>query len=161
MKLFGSFFKRAVLVGGGAMAIAVPFVADWEGLRTSAYLDPVNVPTICYGHTQGVYIGQEIDRKKCDEMLKEELGEYMAAVDNAVTVPLPDTRLAALASFAYNVGIGNFRRSTLLRKLNAGDTAGACDELRRWVYAKGKKLRGLVRRREAERELCLRGMNDV
>tara|TARA_A200000113_G_scaffold182363_1_gene168498 strand:+ start:2482 stop:2958 length:477 start_codon:yes stop_codon:yes gene_type:complete len=145
------------LVGLSALAIATPIVADFEGLETKAYLDAVQVPTICYGSTQGVYIGQEKTKEQCEALLQKELGYFMAQVDKAVKIEMPKTRLAALSSFAYNVGMGNFKRSTLLRKLNSGDVVGACNELPRWVYAKGKKLRGLERRREAERELCLMG----
>ena len=150
---------RHFALGGAitAMAIATPFVARWEGLKTLAYYDPIGVPTICYGHTDGVVIGDLKSQKDCDLLLDAELRSYLNAVDTLVTVPLPETRRAALASFAYNVGIDAFKRSTLLRKLNAGDTVGACNELRRWVYAKGRMLRGLVRRREAERDLCLMG----
>jgi lysozyme len=137
------------------MVIATPFVADFEGLRQHAYHDAVGVPTICYGSTQGVYIGQHKTKAECDALLQQALGHFLAVIDRHVTVAMPETRRAALASFAYNVGEGAFRRSTLLRKLNAGDTVGACNELRRWVYAGGKKLRGLVRRREEERKLCL------
>ena len=73
-------------------------------------------------------------------------------------VALPEPPRAALASFVYNVGEGNFARSTLLRKLNQGDLRGACHELSRWVYAGGRKLNGLVSRRATERELCLAGL---
>jgi lysozyme len=139
------------------MLIAAPFVAGWEGLRNVAYLDPVRVPTICYGSTEGVKLGQTKSDEECRAMLKAELGEFMRGVDAAVKVEMPDTRRAALTSFAYNVGLANFQRSTLLRLLNQGHTVAACNELRRWVYAKGIKLKGLVRRREAERELCLIG----
>lgn len=139
----------------GVLAIATPFVAGFEGLNPKAYLDPVGVPTICYGHTAGVAPGLVYSKAKCDEILHGELAEYIIVVDSYTTVPMPDTRRAALASFAYNVGAGNFKRSNVLRKLNAGDVQGGCDSLRKWVYAKGQKLPGLVRRREAERELCL------
>jgi lysozyme len=133
-------------------------VAGWEGLSTKAYYDPVGIPTICYGHTRGVEIGDTLTRERCDELLQTELKDYLEAVDAYVRLPMPDTRRAALTSFAYNVGVGNFERSTLLRKMNAGDIRGACNELSRWVFARGIKLRGLVRRREAERQLCLEGL---
>jgi lysozyme len=150
--------KKGILGGAvGAMLLATPFVAKWEGLELAAYLDPVRVPTICYGSTEGVKLGQVKTQAECDALLAAELGVFMRGVDAAVKVPMPETRRAALTSFAYNVGLENFRRSTLLRLLNAGQTAAACNELRRWVYAKGIKLKGLVRRREAERELCLIG----
>lgn len=153
-----NFRTKALGIGAaGAMAIAVPFVGEWEGLRLEAYHDPVGIPTICYGHTHNVLIGQAATKEECDEKLTRELHDFLAVVDAEVIRPQPHTRRAALASFAYNVGAYAFRRSTLLKKLNAGDVVGACNELRRWVYAGGRKLRGLVRRREAERRLCLQG----
>ncbi|TBV12770.1 lysozyme [Stutzerimonas kirkiae] len=143
---------------GGALAIAVPLVGYYEGRNLAAYLDPVGIPTICYGSTQGVKIGQTRTAEECDALLATELGEAITTVDRLARGPLPDTRRAALGSFVYNVGAGAFERSTLLRKLNAGDVAGACAELSRWVYAGGRKLGGLVKRRSAERELCEVGL---
>jgi lysozyme len=139
-----------------ALTMAAGLVAGFEGLRLWAYNDPVGIPTICYGSTSGVRLGQTKTKEECDRLLKNELLVYAAAVDKLVKVPMPDTRRAALISFTYNVGIMNFERSALLRKLNSYQTVSACNEMLRWVYAKGKKLPGLVKRREAERDLCLR-----
>jgi len=150
-------FKKTALAGSSAAALAAAFIAPWEGLETKAYLDPVGIPTICYGHTRGVELGDEMSAEECDALLNDEILEYLQAVDNYIYVPMPDTRRAALTSFAYNVGIENFKRSTLRKKLNAGDVVGGCNELSKWVFAKGIKLRGLIRRRESERALCLEG----
>lgn len=151
--------KNGILgASAAAMLIATPFVASREGLRTSAYLDPVGIATICNGSTTGVELGQEKTVTECNELLQEELTDYMKAVDRYISVPMPVTRRAALTSFAYNVGIGNFRRSTLRIYMNSGQTLRACNELSRWVFAKGIRLRGLIRRREAERQLCLEGL---
>lgn len=149
--------KLAVALGGGALTIAVVVTGHFEGLRTAAYLDPVGIPTICYGSTSGVRLGQRKTVAECDALLKGELRQYQAAVDRAIRQPMPATRRAALTSFAYNVGVGAFQRSSVARRLNAGDVQGGCDALRRWVYAGGRELPGLVKRREAERELCLMG----
>ncbi len=81
-----------------------------------------------------------------------------AAVNGLVKVPLSEETRAAFISFVYNAGAGNFALSTMLKKVNAGDIAGGCRQLTRWVYAGGKKLPGLVLRREAERDLCLSGI---
>lgn len=143
---------------GGALAIAVPLVGYYEGRNLAAYLDPVGIPTICYGSTAGVKLGQTRTAVECDALLAAELGKAIASVDRLAHQPQPDTRRAALASFVYNVGAGAFERSTLLRKLNAGDVPGACAELSRWVYAKGRQLAGLVKRRAAERRLCEVGL---
>ncbi len=82
----------------------------------------------------------------------------LGVVDRSVPQTLPDGVRVALASFVYNVGPGAYGGSTLLRKLRAGDLIGACNQLSRWVYAGGKRLRGLERRREAERKICLSGL---
>ena len=155
-------FRTKALTAGtvgiiGVASIAVPFIAGWEGLRLDAYYDPVGIPTICYGHTRGVGIDNITTKSYCDALLNEEIMLYLNAVDDYIHLPMPDTRRAALTSFAYNVGISNFKRSTLRRLMNAGHTVAACNELKRWVFARGIKLRGLIRRREAERQLCLIG----
>jgi len=83
-------------------------------------------------------------------------------VDGLVKVPLNEYQRAVLYSFTYNVGSGAFSKSTLLKKLNAGDQDGACEKLRRWVYAGGMKFRGLMNRRNMERLMCLAdGPNDI
>lgn len=147
-------------MGAGAIlasAIAMPFTAHHEGLRLKAYLDPVGIPTICYGETKGVELGQNKTKEECDALFEARLGYFAYRVDLLVEPKMHPRTHAALTSFAYNVGVGAFSRSTLLKKLNAGDFVGACSELTRWVYAGGKKFNGLVKRREAEKELCLSG----
>lgn len=150
--------KLTAATGAATLGLAAVVVANYEGLRTNAYLDPVGIPTICYGHTATARMGQTLSQAECDRLLEGDLGEALEAVDTLVKVPLPVERRAALASFAYNVGAGQLASSTLLRKLNAGDHAGACAELSRWVYAGGRKLSGLERRRASERELCEVGL---
>lgn len=153
-----TFLKKAGIAALGsasAMSLALGVVSHFEGKENAAYHDPVGVLTICYGHTATAQIGQSLSDEACEELLAGDLGDAFEAVDEHVDVPLPDTRRAALASFVFNVGEGALQRSTLLRKLNAGQWREACDELMRWVYADGRKLRGLVRRRVAERRLCL------
>lgn len=139
----------------GAMAIAIPLVSYYEGRSLIAYLDPVGIPTICEGITKGVKMGQTKTDAECDALIAGELGSAIRAVDTLTKARQPDTRRAALGSFVYNVGQGAFTKSTLLRKLNAGDVPGACAELKRWVYAGGKVLAGLVKRRNAEYKLCM------
>ncbi|ATQ75098.1 lysozyme [Massilia violaceinigra] len=141
----------------GWCAIAVTIVGGFEGLRQAAYLDPVGIPTICFGETKGVRMGQRATLDQCNAMLAASLQLANHAVDDCIRAPLPDYRRAALVSFAYNVGQTSLCGSTLARKLNAGDTLGGCDELLRWTYAKGIKLPGLVTRRQKERNYCLVG----
>lgn len=137
-----------------AVAIAAPPVMYFEGRELSAYLDIVGVPTICYGSTSGVKLGQTKTDAECAELLEGELGKTVEQVNQLINIQQPATRIAALSSFAYNVGIGAFSKSTLLKKLNAGQIMAACAELDRWVYAGGKRVAGLVKRRSVERALC-------
>lgn len=142
-------------IAAGVVASAVALVASWEGRSLVAYVDPVGVPTICDGYTHGVKLSDVAAPERCDALTEQEVRKALAVVDRSVLQPLPDGVRVALVSFVYNVGPGAYGSSTLLRKLRAGDVAGACNQLPLWVYAGGKKLRGLERRREAERQICL------
>lgn len=140
------------------LAICVGCVASFEGLRTVAYRDPVGIPTVCFGETEGVRLGDVYDAEECRALLGDRVAAFGRAVDRCVTVPLPPARKAALVSFSYNVGVGAFCASTLVKKLNSGDTVGACDQLLRWTKAKGIEWPGLVKRRQQERQLCMEGV---
>lgn len=139
------------------LAIALTAIAGFEGIRTVAYRDPVGIPTICFGHTAGVQIGDTATPEQCRDLLTDEVVEFGFEISNLVKIPLSHEEQAAYTSFAYNVGIGAFSQSTLLRKLNSGDRLGACNELSRWIYSRGRVLPGLKNRRAEERELCLQG----
>ncbi|CAH0444340.1 Lysozyme RrrD [Ralstonia syzygii subsp. syzygii] len=151
--------KRATAaLVAAALAVIGPIAAYFEGTRYEAYPDPIHgraVPTICRGHTKGVYRGMKATRAQCAAWFHEDMSEAAYYVLRYTTVPLNKNELAAYSDFVFNVGAGNFNKSTLLRKLNVGDRVGACNELPRWVYAKDKKLPGLVKRRAAEQKLCL------
>lgn len=142
-------------VGTGVIAAAIGLVAAWEGRSLVAYVDPVGIPTICDGYTHGVKLGDVATPAQCDVLTEQEVRKALAVVDGSTPGQLPDGVRVALASFVYNVGPGAYGSSTLLRRLRAGDLIGACNQLPRWVYAGGRKLRGLERRREAERKICL------
>ncbi|NKD88763.1 lysozyme [Haematospirillum sp. 15-248] len=153
----------ALVAGGaGAMAIALPYIASHEGTRLSAYQDAARVWTICSGHTRDVAPGQTAAPETCRSLLQADVAESLEAVERFISVPLPESALAALASFCFNVGQEACRKSTAFRKINEGDRAGGCHDLRRWVFV-GKKdcrdpannCRGLVHRREQEVALCL------
>lgn len=146
----------------GWLGAALVVVAAFEGLRTEAYRDVVGVPTICYGETQGVRMGDTATTAECQTMLAERVAEFDAGLTRCLPAlpTLPDRTRAALASWAYNVGLGNACKSTLVRRANAGDLAGACNELPRWNRAGGKVVRGLTRRRAEERAMCLAGLDD-
>jgi GH24 family phage-related lysozyme (muramidase) len=126
-----------------------------EGCVLYTYDDGVGVPTIGYGHTEGVEWGQTITQTQAEELLKQDLNYFEQEVSNLVTVPLTDNQFSALVSFAFNVGIGAFAESTLLRFLNQGDYIGASEQFGRWVNGGGEVMPGLVFRRSLERELFL------
>lgn len=139
--------------------ICAACVTGFEGLRQVAYKDPVGIPTICFGETAGVKLGDKATMEECQGMLMDSLVKADAAVQACTKVSLPDERRAALVSFTYNVGGGNYCSSTLVKLLNEGNTYAACNQLPRWNRAKGFVLPGLTRRREAERLLCLKGLS--
>ncbi|MDA5543352.1 lysozyme [Yersinia rochesterensis] len=151
--------KIACVAAGGAMAITIALIGGHDGLEGREYTpypDVVGVLTVCDGHTgKDIIPSKRYSDAECDALLHQDLIPVFAAIDRIVNVPMPDFRKAALASFGYNVGITAMTNSTMVRKLNRGDTSGACDELRRWIKAGGKVWKGLVNRREVERELCL------
>jgi lysozyme len=131
----------------------IALIKSAEGLRLKAYPDPGTggLPwTIGYGSTSGVTRNMVITEAQAEQMLEEDLVRFERIVERAVRVPVNQGQFDALVSFTYNVGEGNFTKSTLLRKLNAGDAAGASEQFSRWVNAAGKVLPGLVKRRAAE-----------
>jgi lysozyme len=133
-------------------------IKKWEGLRLEAYMPtPNDVPTIGYGHTKTARMGMVINEAKAERLLRSDLEWSREAVNGYVDVPLSQEQYDALVSFVFNVGGSAFRRSTLLRKLNAYDYVGAADEFPRWNKQKGKVLRGLTNRRMYERAKFLSG----
>lgn len=128
-------------------------IRHFEGCELTAYKCPAGVLTIGYGHTKTVTKGMVITKHRAEDLLRQDLEWCERAINTNVTVPLTQNQYDALASFIYNVGAGAFKKSTLLRKLNAGDYAGASAQFPRWNKGGGRVLRGLTRRRQAEREL--------
>lgn len=145
----------------GALALAIGIVIIWEGFKPETYLDPVGIPTVCYGHTEpGLRVGQAFSKEACTDLLLKDLHIASEAYDRFVKVPTEDYVKAAFISFIYNVGAENFRKSTALKLINQGRIEEACHELPRWVYATNRdgkkvKLKGLENRRKAEMRLCL------
>ena len=127
--------------------------------KFKAYLDPVNVLTICWGHTN--HHGRKITKesvwtqKECDDEFASDMIIFEKDVKKYVKVELNQNQFDALVSFTYNCGAGNLKKSTLLKKVNAEDFAGAAKEFAKWNKAGGKVLKGLTRRRKAEAELFL------
>ncbi|MGL5965608.1 MAG: lysozyme [Kluyvera sp.] len=151
-------------IPAGAIAIASSLITGptgndgLEGVRYKAYQDVVGIWTVCYGHTgNDIMLGKTYSKSECKSLLDKDLASVAKQINPYIKVKIPDTTRGAIYSFAYNVGAGNFKTSTLLYKINQGDTKGACDQIRRWTYAGGKQWKGLISRREIEREVCLWG----
>ncbi|MDP5205806.1 lysozyme [Alishewanella sp. SMS8] len=143
----------AVLAGAGG------YIALHEGEVLGSYIDPAGILTACYGSTGShVQHGQTFTQDECLYMLADDLHEHNQQLMAAVKVPLSEGEHVAYLSFHYNVGTGSFRSSTLLKLLNDGNRVSACHQLHRWVYANGKKLRGLVNRRADEFQMCIRDL---
>lgn len=139
-------------------ALSTSFIGEWEGRELRAYRDIVGVLTICDGETKGVKVGDIATIAQCDAMLARNLRIYEAGLDRCLMAPMPGKTKVAILSWAYNVGVGAACKSTLVRRANAGDLAGACTELSKWDKAAGRVIRGLTRRRAAERKLCFDGL---
>ncbi|MDY0424939.1 lysozyme [Enterobacter rongchengensis] len=138
----------------------IAMIKQFEGCKLTAYQDSVGVWTIGYGWTKPVdgkpiRAGMTIKQETAERLLKTGLVSYESDVSRLVKVGLTQGQFDALVSFTYNLGARSLATSNLLRKLNAGDYAGAADEFLRWNKAGGKVLNGLTRRREAERALFL------
>lgn len=154
--------KRAATVGGAlvaALAIAVPFVQGWEGLVLTPHRDIVGTPDGCFGDTK--VERRDYTPDECSVLLVSRLAsDYAPAVIKCVP-GLADrpNKLAASLSLSYNIGTGAFCRSTAAKRFNAGDWAGGCDAFLLWNMAGGRTVPGLARRRQAERDLCLKGVS--
>lgn len=133
----------------------IKLITAFEGCELKSYQDAVDVWTIGYGHTKGVRPGMTITQAQAEQLLQEDLEEFEAAVEDAVSIDLNSNQFAALVSFCFNLGAGSLFDSTLLRVLNAGDVHAAANEFPRWNKAGKQVLLGLTRRRLAERALFL------
>lgn len=140
-----------------ARELAMEVVKRWEGCELTAYPDPATGGdpfTIGFGATgPGIGPGVQWTLEQAEERLELDLDRFMGGVKERLERFATAEQLAAMTSLAYNIGLAAFGRSTLLRKFNAGDAAGASREFDRWVYAGGKRMRGLERRRADERAL--------
>lgn len=147
--------KSAAGAGALVVALAAPLIAYYEGYVPRGYADPVGIPTACYGHTgPEVRVGQKYTKAQCDALLTEDIRTAQAQVKRCIRVSLKPHEEAALVSFTFNVGGKALCGSTLARRVNAGELPAACSELSKWVYSRGIKFPGLVKRRAAERAMC-------
>ena len=128
----------------------IELVKQFEGCKLTAYRCPAGILTIGYGSTRDVHEGMDITHAEADIRLSLDLRDAGRAVTDAVAVALTDDQFGALTAFSFNVGAGAFRKSTLLKKLNAGNYAAVQGELLKWCRAGGHIMEGLRRRRLAE-----------
>lgn len=130
-------------------------IAAHEGYVGKAYRDVTGIPTIGYGETKGVKMGDTTTPERAFKRLQESADEHAQRMVRCIRVPITQGEYDAYLDFTYNVGSGAFCTSTLNKKLNAGDYEGACKELLKWTKAGGKELPGLVKRRQAEYKTCI------
>lgn len=135
-------------------------VKSFEGRELRAYQDSVGVWTIGYGHTSmagppDVVPGMTVTEQEAERILQRDLTLFEQGVADEIAIETNSDQFSAMVSFSFNVGLGAYRDSTLLRRHNAGYFADAGDQFLRWVFAGGQRLAGLERRREAERALYL------
>jgi len=141
-----------------AVELAVELCKKWEGFSAKPYICPAGYPTIGYGTvykpdgTKVTMSDSPISKETAEAWLRQEIAHnYMAGVLRASPILLQNTQLlAAITDFAYNLGTARYRASTLRKRVDVGDIEGCATELRKWVYGGGKRLRGLVLRREDE-----------
>lgn len=149
---------KAKIIGGSAAAViaaAVALIAPWEGQELKPYRDIVGVLTVCYGETHGVE-DRTYTPAECKAMLQSRVGQFYAGMQSCVRQELTQGQWVALTSWSYNVGVNAACKSTLMRRLNAGEPASAwCPELLKWNRAGGKVVRGLTDRRKAEYQVCI------
>ncbi len=148
--------NRVSIAALALSASALVGIAVHEGYREAAYRPvPGDVPTIGFGTTAGVQMGDRIEPVQALVRKLADVQQFEGALKRCVRVPLHQHEYDAFLSLAYNIGSGAFCSSTLVRKLNAGDYAGACAEILRWDRFQGQPLRGLTLRRQAEHRQCL------
>lgn len=181
---------KRLLALGASSVVAITgglLVAPWEGKSNKAYLDMVGIPTVCFGETKGVKLGDYRSDEHCEASLASELTVFNEGMKKNVRVPLSDYEEIAYTSFVWNVGLGAWNSSTLLKKLNAGDREGACKQILVWNKATFDKkgadrqrasgetctaksnqpgkysctVKGLTNRRVAEFQVCTNNNADV
>jgi lysozyme len=135
------------------VVLAASLAAAYEGHRSTPYRDVTGVLTVCYGHTGGVEQRQYAPAE-CESLLRVDMATANQAVHRCIRVPMTPGQEAALTDAAYNIGPAIVCSSTLGRYANAGQWPQACAQLSKWIYAGGKPLPGLIKRRAAERAMC-------
>jgi lysozyme len=149
-------FKRQDIAAISLSATALVAIVLHEGYKGDAYIPLAgDVPTIGFGTTSGVKLGDRITPEKALQVAMKDVQQFEGAIKSCVTVPLAQNEYDAFTSLAYNIGSGAFCKSTLVKKLNVNDYIGACNEILKWDKFKGKPLAGLTKRRQEEYTKCL------
>lgn len=148
--------RRSLVVALALSASALVSIVLHEGYSEQAYV-PVagDVPTLGFGTTEGVKPGDRITPPKALVRAYADVQKYEGAIKRCVKVPLTQNEYDAYTSLAYNIGPTAFCNSTLVKELNVGNYVGACHEILHWDKFKGKPLRGLTKRRQAEYQQCI------
>jgi lysozyme len=147
------------IVGAAAAAALLLFTPVQEGRVLKTYRDIGGVLTYCDGATENAQLGKTYTPAECDAQLDRDLERHAAGIAKCVPMDrLTDGQRVAFVDAAFNIGVSAFCGSSMARRANAGDMAGACDALLLWNRAGGREVAGLTRRRERERELCRRGL---
>lgn len=153
----------AVFAAG--IALAIPQVQKHEGVDLVAKVDAIGTGkpvTYCYGETEGnVRVGERFTKQDCADKLGKKLVRYANSAAACIYVPVSPKMFASFVDFNYNVGEAAFCKSSIVKKLNAGDYAGACEGFRPYVYSGGQFRKGLLNRRVDEIALCREGIKDV
>ena len=142
------------------LAVATPLIASWEGYSSKPYADRLagGLMTVCFGETRVPM--RTYSRAECETMLKSGIGDFAwgVASRNPELVNYPN-QWSAATSLAYNIGLSAYGRSTVAKRFSAARWREACDGFLAWRFASGKEVKGLLNRRKAEREVCLRGLS--
>lgn len=147
---------RIIVAALSLSAVAFGGLVSYEGYSSDAIIPiPGDVPTLGFGTTDGVKMGDKITPSKAVARALQDVAKFEGAVKQCVKVPLHQREYDAFISLSYNIGPTAFCGSTLVRKLNAGDYEGACREILRWDRAQGRVVRGLTLRRQAEHKTCM------
>lgn len=155
--------KIIAAVLAGTSPDSVQFLIDQEGWVNKVYRDSVGLPTVCVGHMdRSMRMGDHYSDEECIALTAKQLQQFIRAIDSTVIVPINDDMRTALTSLIYNIGIGAFRSSTLVKKLNKGDYVGAANQFTVWVFegpsAKKTVSQGLLNRRLREQSLFRKGI---
>ncbi len=142
---------------GAVLLVVTPFVVKWEGNEDVGYKDVIGIATACIGHTgPEVVVGKRYTDEECQQFFASDIGRTAVGIDACIHTPLKVNEVSAVLSLAFNTGHKPVCKSTMVRLINEGAPAAAwCREFTKWVYAGGRKIRGLVNRRNDEMKLCL------